>query len=322
MIVRLDLNQSIQAAVTGATDVNNDGFIIVLVLKDGTGALGGSTTQSVIIDQVYPKPFQLFGCSVTMIDPTPGDAAPTGWIKTAAGSPANIFVMDLHGTRSSVAGWKVDGDGRTLRNVATSRNGVGVWFNGNGNTMHNGSGTSNGIGLRIDGNGNVATDTHIFSNTGNGVQVTGDSNQLLKINAGDLGKGNGGDGVNVNGTGNLIQECDAYDNTVNGISATGGANTLKKNNGGDRGKGNGQKGFVIGGSGLVQENSAEGNGSFGFDITSGGHTLTNNTSGGTGSGEPNGGCQFNVAGSNTNGGGNKSNGNTVSGNPFPGGCTN
>jgi hypothetical protein len=320
-IVRLDLNnETIQHAVSTATDVNNDGFIIVLVLKDGTGALGGSTTQSVIIDQVYPKPFQLFGCSVTMIDPTPGDAAPTGWIKASAGSPGNIFVMDLHGTGSNVAGWKVEGNGRTLRNVASSGNGTGLWFVGNNNIMHNGAATSNGIGLRIDGNGNLATDTNIFSNTGNGVQVTGNSNQLLKIDAGDVGQGNGGDGINVNGNANLIQECDAFAN-LNGIVATGGNNTLKKNVGGDRGKGNGQKGFVLGGSGLVRENSAEGNGSFGFDITSGGHNLVSNTSGGTGSGEPNGTCQYNFVAGNANGGGNKSNGVLLVG-ALPLGCVN
>jgi hypothetical protein len=322
MIVRTDLNQSIQAAVTGASDTNNDGFIIVLVVKDGTGALGGDTNQRVTISQVYPKPFLLFGCSVTMHDPDKGDGLPTGLIASTAGSPGNIFIMDLHGTDSEVAGWKVEGNGRSVRNTGGSGSPIGIWFVGNNNIMHNGSGGSSGVGLKIEGNGNYVTDTDVFGNSSHGVQVIGNSNQILKVDAGDIGKGNGGDGANVNGTGNLIQEVDAYANSGNGISATGGANTLNKNLAGDRGKGNGQKGIAVGGTGALTQNTAKSNGSFGFDITSGGHTLKNNVSGGTGSGEPNGGCQYNVVGSNTNSGGNKSNGVTVVPNPFPTGCKN
>ena len=48
---------------------------------------------------------------------------------------------------------------------------------------------------------------------------------MLKLDAGDIGKGNGGDGVNVNGTGNLIQECDAYANSGNGLSRATSAST-------------------------------------------------------------------------------------------------
>jgi hypothetical protein len=330
VIVRTDLGGSIQAAVAGATDTNGDGYIIVGVVSNGTGALGGSTTQNVVIDQVYPKPFLLIGCSVTMINPRANAGNPTGWIKPGAGvlNPpgGNIFAMDLHGTGSTGvngAGWKVEGNGRELRNTGASGNTTGIWFVGGNNIMHNGAASSNsGVGLKIEGNGNYVTDTDVFSNTSHGVQVIGNNNQLLKIDAGDIGKGNGGDGVNVNGTGNLIQECDAYANSGNGISATGGANTLNKNNGGGKGKGNGQKGIAVGGSGPLTQNTARGNTGFGFDLTSGGHTLKNNVSGGTGSGEPNGGCQYNVAGSNTNSGGNTSNGVTVTGNPFPTGCKN
>ena len=292
-------------------------------MKDGTGQLGGHTNQRVTVSRNdYGHPFQLFGCSVTMHDPDIHDGLPTGWITAGAGGAHTIFIMDLHGADSDVAGWKVDGNGRTVRNTGGSGSPVGIWFNGNSNIMHNGAGSGNGIGLRIDGNSNVATDTDLFSNTSHGAQVIGNSNQLLKLDAGDIGKGNGGDGVNVNGTGNLIQECDAFANSGNGIKSTGGNNTLNKNVGGDRGKGNGLAGFSVGGTGSVKQNQAEGNTGYGFDILTGGHTLLNNTSGGPGSGEPNGTCQYNVLGSNTNSGGNKSNGVTVVGNPFPGGCTN
>ena len=314
MIVRTDLGQSIQNAVNTATDSNHDGFVIVGVVNNGSGNLGGSTNQRVTIDQVYPKPFLLIGCSVTMIDPD--ISQPTGWIKIGAGATGgNIFVMDLHGTGSGVAGWKVDGDGRELRNVGTSNNAVGVWFNSNNNVMHNGATTSNsGIGLRIDGNGNVATDTDVFSNSSHGVQVTGNSNQLLKINTGKKNQGNGGDGMTVSGNGNLIQEVDAYANTGNGISATGAGNTLNKNVSGDRGTGNGGAGFLVSGGATLLQNTAIANTGDGFHLLTSGFSLKNNVSGGSGTGYANSGCQyrFDVLG-NTNGGGNKTNGATLSG---------
>ena len=325
VIVRTDLGGSIQAAVTGASDTDGDGYIIVGVVSNGTGALGGSTTQNVVIDQVYPKPFLLIGCSVTLINPTTNAGNPTGWIKPGAG--ASIFVMDLHGTRSTGvngAGWKVEGNGRELRNTYGSGNTTGIWFVGNNNIMHNGSASSNsGVGLKIEGNGNYVTDTDAFANTSHGVLVTGGSNQLLKINTGDKGKGNGGDGLSLSGTGNWIQEVDAYANKGNGISASGASNTLYKNVGGDKGKGNGKIGFLVDGSSSLLQNSAIGNLAEGFKLTTSGFSLQTNVSGGSGSGIPNAVCQyrFTVAG-NTNSGGNKSNGVVLTGATFPIVCKN
>jgi parallel beta-helix repeat protein len=231
VIVRTDLGKSIQAAVDTASDTNGDGFIIIGVASNGTGALGGSTHQSVVISQVYTKPFLLFGCSVTMIDPTPSDANPTGWIKSSAGSPGNIFVMDLHGTGSDVAGWKVEGNGRTLRNVENNTSGVGAWFLGNNNTMHNGKALNNtGVGVLVSGDGNVVTDTLVEFNKGNGIEVHGNNNQILKTQLGDISKGNLGDGLNVSGNGNTLRENTARANTLDGIHVvTGTGNTLTKN---------------------------------------------------------------------------------------------
>jgi hypothetical protein len=325
VIVRLDLNQSIQAAVTGASDTNNDGFIIVLVVKDGTGVLGGHTNQRVTISQVYPKPFQLFGCSVTMHDPDKADGLATGYITAGANSPGNIFIMDLHGADSDVAGWKVEGNGRSVRNTGGSGSPTGIWFVGNNNIMHNGSaGSNSGVGLKIEGNGNYVTDTDAFGNSSHGVQVTGNSNQLLKIDAGDRGKGNGGDGLKVTGNSNTIQEVDAYANGLNGFEVSGSGNSLSKNVAGDRGdKANGGAGFLLSGGSSLVENEAIGNTGDGFHLTTSGFSLSKNVSGGSGSGYPNGGCQYNVlVAGNTNLGGNESNGVTVVGNPFPTGCTN
>jgi hypothetical protein len=233
VIVRTDLGQSIQAAVDNATDTNGDGYIIVGVVNNGSGTLGGHVSQRVTVSQVYPKPFLLFGCSVTLHDPNKADGLPTGLITAGAGSPGNIFVMDLHGADSEVAGWKVEGDGRTLRNVGTSGSAVGVWLAGNNNTMHNGAGSSNtGVGILVSGNGNTVDSSDAFANGSHGVQVTGNTNSILKVDTGEIGKGNGGDGVNVSGTGTTLTEITSRSNGGNGFKVTSSGNSLKKNDAG------------------------------------------------------------------------------------------
>ena len=114
--VRGDLGQSVQEAIDRAADVNGDGYIIIGVVKDGTGNLGGTIRESIVIDDVYALPFALTGCSVTLEDPTPTDGEPTARIAATASSP-DLFVMDLHAAGSDVAGWLVEGDGRSFRNV-------------------------------------------------------------------------------------------------------------------------------------------------------------------------------------------------------------
>src|SRR5262249_6619674 len=152
--------------------------------------LGGSTVQAVDISKNYNKTFALFGCSVTLIDPDKSDNLPAGLIESTANSPAhvnpaapgNIFVMDLHGSGSEVAGWKVVGYGRYMRNVATSNSAVGMWFVGNNNTMHNGNGNNNlGAGVLVQGDGNTVDSSDAFGNGGNGVTVVGNKNTILKV---------------------------------------------------------------------------------------------------------------------------------------------
>lgn len=362
--VHAPFNELIQPFITGASDTNLDGYILLLVVAHDGGLLGGSTTQSVEISLPYEKPFALIACSVTLKDPTPGDGNPTGQIFTTAGSPANIFVMDLHGSESGVAGWKVEGDGRYMRNVANSKNGTGIWFVGNGNTMHNGNAVDNtgvgvlvhgndnavestdsfangshgiqvigngntvddtdvgdrgkgngGDGINVNGDGNKILENDVFANSANGIVVIGSSNAINKNDVGDGGKGNLGDGINVNGSGNTLLENRAYANTGDGLDVSGGANTLKKNKSGDRGdKANGLAGFLLGGGSSLVENTAIGNLGDGFHLTTSGFSLSKNVSGGSGSGYPNGGCQyqFDVLG-NTNAGGNKTNNAPLSG---------
>jgi hypothetical protein len=324
-LVKVYLGQSVQAAIDTASDVNGDGYIIILVQGKPGNALGGNATESIHISQNYSKPFALLACSVTLHDADRGDGKPTGLIEASAGSPANIFVMDLHGADSETAGWKVVGNGRYMRNVGNSNNAIGMWIAGDGNTNHNGAASGNsGDGYYVVGGGNLFDSSDSYSNGTNGIEVVGNNNTLKKTDVGDRGKGNSGDGIHVTGTGNVLDENDAFANSGNGIfvDATGGAATLSKNRSGDRDKGNGGWGFLLaGGTGSLTENAGEANGGGGFKILTGGHTLKNNVSGGSGSGEDNTGCEFSVTGNNTNSGGNKANNTTVAGNPFPTGCT-
>ncbi|HKF41953.1 MAG TPA: right-handed parallel beta-helix repeat-containing protein [Thermoanaerobaculia bacterium] len=332
LIVRVDLGDKIQDALDLAkvpgfdAAHNNDGYIIIAVSAHADHSLGGDTNQAALIDGNYEFPFALFGCSVTM-----HSSGAVGHIAAGATAPdnpplsgLNIFVMDLHGSDGTY-GWLIEGNGRSVRNTYGKNSGTGVAFLGNNNLMHNGQGTGNsGVGLLIQGNGNYVTDTDVFSNGSHGVQVIGNNNQILKVDAGDKGKGNTGDGVNVSGTGNTLQEIDAFANTGWGFNVSGGTgNILNKNNGGDRGKGNTAGGFLLDGSVTLLQNTAIGNSGNGFKFMSSGWNLKNNVSGGTGSGQPNGGCQFNftVAG-NVNQGGNKYDGITLSGSPIAVACKN
>jgi hypothetical protein len=340
VLVHVHRGESIQSAIDNASDLNGDGFIIVAVVAKDGAVLGGTATQSVVIDRTFTLPFGLFACSVTIADPTPGDGNPTARISSAASAPpdalgARIFVMDLHASGSNVAGWLVEGNNRYLRNVEARNNLVGIKFVGNSNTMHNGAVESNqGAGLIFQGNSNKADSTDSFSNAGHGVLVTGNSNQLLKVDAGDKNKGNGGDGVHVEGADNTISENRAFANLGDGIevvAASGSPNILKKNVAGDKsGKNNAGNGILVAGPGNgaaspieLDQNTVKANGLVGIRITGSGHQLKNNVSGGTGSGETNAGCEFNVVAGNFNATGNKANGTTVSGSngsPFPTSC--
>ncbi len=322
VIVRIDLGQSVQDAVDNVSDVNGDQKLIILVLKDGTGQLGGHTSQEVVIDDAYSLPFGLIGCSVTLHDPTPNDANPTIRIASSAGSPQNIFLMDLHAADSKAAGIAVEGNGRYLRNENVLNNAVGFKITGNANTVHNGAATGNtGAGANVQGDSNVLTDTDSYSN-GVGFQVTGNNNQLLKLDAGDKGKGNLGDGVNVNGANNLLSEIGAFANGGDGIDVTGNTNRLLKNVAGDSGKGNGADGIHLAGSGAtIQENKASSNKTTsttgdGFDISGGVSAAPNklkNNSSNTGSSgsstHENGGAEYRLLNYVRNdGGGNKADG--------------
>jgi len=282
-LVRTDLGESIQQALDVVGDANGDGYVLIGVIANGSGARGGNTTQHIEINRAYPVPFGLVGCSVTLHDPDAGDGLPTASITASASSPpsspanpsftgeSSIFVMDLHAADSEVAGWVIEGDNRELRNVGTTRNVTGVVILGDNNTMHNGSATRNAtIGVDVQGSGNLLETVQAMANGSFGIRVSGTSNTIYQGKVGDRRKGNGSDGISLTGTGHLVRENTVYANGGNGIFATGTNHQLLKNTTGGAGKGNALTGILVQGSGnLLQENRASANGDAGFDISGG-----------------------------------------------------
>ncbi|MCX7766868.1 MAG: glycoside hydrolase family 55 protein, partial [Candidatus Sumerlaeia bacterium] len=311
-------------AIDTVTDINNDGYLIIGVVNSDYCMYGGHVNEDIIISNYYNKPFALIACSVTLHDPTPNDGLPVVYITASAGSPQNIFIMDLHADDSKSAGYIVEGNGRYLRNVFTHNNQIGIKVVGNQNTLHNNIAEGNSaVGILIQGNNNYVTDANAMSNGSHGIQVIGNNNTIIKCDAGDKNKGNKGNGISVSGSGNLLQENDAFANTMNGIEVSGGTasapNRLLKNRAGDKGKGNQMHGIMINASDAgngasnpieLEENTTKANKLDGIRMLGSGHQLKKNISGGSGSyptGEDNGDWEYYLGAGNINAGGNKTN---------------
>jgi hypothetical protein len=337
LVVRVDLGERIQDAIDTASDVNGDGYIIVAAATSAIGSPYGTTAQRVVIDRVYPHPFGLFGCSLTLLDPAPSAGLPTGHITAGAAAP-DLFVMDLHATGSPAVGWLVEGGGRTLRNAYAKNNAVGYWFIGDGNTLHNGTAEANSdVGVLVEGDGNTVLDSRVMTSGSDGIQVTGDGNSVLKNLVGDRGKGNGGTGIIVAGSGNVIQENKVYASGGDGIEVTGGVaaspNVIRRNSVGDKAKGNAANGINVHddiGNGApnaleIEANIVRSNGKHGIVVAAGstGHELKGNTAGDKSPELDNADCEYFVAAGNLNATGNKANGVTLpgsDGSPFPASC--
>jgi PKD repeat protein len=336
--VRVHLGESLQTAIDATEDVNGDGYIIVAVVARDDGLSGGSATQSIVVSRSFTRPFGLIGCGVTLNDATPADLIATAIIQTSASAPPDeagtgIFVMDLNAAQSHVAGWKVLGNGRYLRNVDAVENTVGFWFIGDGNTLHNATATENdSVGVLITGSTNTLDNADAFENGIGGIEVIGSNNTIKKSDLGDAGRGNGGHGLQVTGAGNQIIENNVFANVGSGIhviATSGTPNVIRKNQAGDRNKGNGAHGIIVAGPGNgtatpieIDENTTRSNTQVGIKVTGSGHQLKNNVSGGSGD-QNNGQCEFDVASGNFNATGNTANGTSVpgsNGSPFPTGC--
>ena len=327
-VVRTDLGESITAAINAAADFNADGYIIIGVITNGTGKRGGSTIQNVAIDRVFPLPFGLIGCSVTLIDPNALDAIPTGHITALTSAPDlgppamskrtddnGIFVFDLHTTGSNVAGWRVEGDKRTLENVFNNENGgVGVWATGDFNVFKNGRTLDNGQeGLIIEGDANQINKWISKGNGSDGVAITGDLNLVERSTIGDRKNFNGGGGIVTIGAGNVIYKNRVEGTGGNGIEASGGTavspNSIAENRVGSRNAPSGGHGIFVhssvGNSGLtpveIYKNKVSYSAETGVlvDSSATAQEITGNRS------ERNGGCDFKVSPGNLDGGNNK-----------------
>jgi hypothetical protein len=336
IVVRVDLGESLQQAVDTATDLNGDQYIIVAAVSNGNGDPHGYGIQRVVVDRTFPLPFGLFGCSLTLVDPNPADGLPTIHITADAAGP-DIFAMDLHGTGSDVAGWRVEGNGRYVRNAYARDNAIGYWFTGDGNTLLNGVTERSAVAaVRFEGSSNSLIGNKAVTSQGVGFEIIGDHNLLKQDRSGDRGDENGGDGIRVIGAGNVLQENQVFANGGHGIDISGGTaadpNVIRRNSVGDRGKGNAGHGIFVhdsAGNGLanpleIEQNTTRSNGLHGMFIadTATGHELKGNVSGGS-SDLDNRGCEFLVAAGNWNATGNKANGITIpgrDGDPFPTGC--
>ena len=121
--------QSLQNALDTATDVNNDGYIIVgVVARDGK-VPGGQGHQQVDVTRAYPSPFALIGCGVTLMDPAFCDGHAVVDIRASATSPefpagsgVTLYFQEITATGSvSAPGWLVRGDGRFFEGIGSKR---------------------------------------------------------------------------------------------------------------------------------------------------------------------------------------------------------
>jgi hypothetical protein len=335
LVVRTDLGESIQDAIDHAADHNGDGQIMVGVYGTPSLKPGGHTSEQIVIDQAYPAPFRLVGCSVTLHDPAPADGRPTIHV-TATASP-DIFVMGLYAEDSETAGWLVEGDGRSLYSVDARRNATGALVLGDGNRVELGHFRYNaGHGLSVLGDGNRVIGAEALENGGHGFRVVGDDNQVVRVVAGDRRVGNGGDGIHVIGAGLLLERNTVMANGGDGIEVSGGTaanpNVLLRNLIGGYDEGNGGLGILMhndtgnGGANPVEidANTVRNNGEGGIflAVTAIGHEFRRNFVGGT-SIQDNQGCEFDVAEGNLNATKNTANRKVIAGRdgtPFPTGC--
>jgi hypothetical protein len=213
----------------------------------------------------------------------------TGIIVTGDGN--TIWLGYYHGNAGTAI--QVVGDDNLIKGAQVwSNGGHGIQVVGNGNRIDTNrvgdlQRPNGGEGISVSGRGNTLHKNRVFSNLGNGIEVTGGTaaqpNVLTQNVVGDRGLGNGGHGIFLfNDVG----------------SGAGGPLELYKN-------------------------TARANGLDGFRLapTAIGHELRGNVSGGNATYD-NGGCEYSVAAGNRDGTGNVANGAKVIGAAglFPTGC--
>lgn len=325
--------QSLQNALDTVTDVNGDGYIIVgVVARDGK-VPGGQGNQQVDVTRVYPSPFALIGCGVTLMDPTSCDAHAVVDIRASAKSPEfpagsgiTLYFQEITAAASASApGWLARGDGRFFEGIGANSNMQGIKVVGDRSVIHNSFASGNVIGgISVQGDGNTIDTVQTSENDGgDGISVAGNGNTIANSTARGQGGDTGGAGIRVSGAGNLIASNNAYSNVLDGISVAGGTavspNVVSNNVSGTQLLGNGGSGISLTGTGSgagggagIKGNTTRGNAAHGIRVNGSGHKLKDNSSGGNGP-DTNRACQYWVNPGNIN-----ATGNTIGSVPIPG----
>jgi len=275
--------------------------------------------------------------NIFVMDLHGADSDLVGWLVEGD----NRYMRNVGNTNNQL-GIQFIGDTNTMHNGnAIGNTGVGVLVQGTGNIVNTASAYSNGShGFQVVGNnntlskvtagdkgngnsgdgihvsgslddtvaatGNQILESNAFANSGYGIFLVGDSNELKSNDVGDRSKGNSLGGVYVEGNSNPLTANDAFANLGNGYTIIGNTNTLTSNRAGDTGSGNSGDGFNISGnSNLLAGNRSNANLGNGFDFSSAtgtGNKLKNNRSNESPQGrrsKENGLCEYNFAESTT-----------------------
>jgi hypothetical protein len=191
-----------------------------------------------------------------------GSVSAPGWLVRGdgrlfegIGADGNMLGMNIAGNGSAIhnssashnvgGGITVKGDGNTIDTVRASTNDAGyaISVGGNGNTIANSTTDGNGAdGIQVNGAGNLISGNIAFSNTRDGIGVSGGTAVGPNVVANNVSGANGGNGISLTGPG----------------SGAGAGADLK----GNTTRGNGSDGIAVNGSGHKLKNNSSG----GFDM--------------------------------------------------------
>jgi hypothetical protein len=223
-------------------------------------------------------------------------------IQTSKASSNNTSTL-LKSIRSDQNG---PSNGTGAGTAANPGNGVNIVGDGNEVRGANSIGTNSGDGIQVTGNSNMLKTNRITSNKVDGIDVTGKSNTINANKVGEKGVGNKGNGILVTcpaattNCANTINENDVFGNSLLGIKVTGNMNLVFKNDVGEDTKGNLGGGILITGDSnllgqALNENSVFENGGIGISVVGNKNMISKNDVGDTGKGNTGGGIK--VAGS-------------------------
>ena len=291
-------HNTLQEAVTAAAN----GDVISMYADTKENVVIGNTTNS------GGKDLRIVGCGHKITGAVA--TKPVLTVEVTAGANNNttgngegdIHIEDVDVLKGSIGFFIQTSTGSTnktrtlLKSIRSDSNvtGIKIGESGkpvNGNTVRgaNSIGSNTGDGIQAFGNSNELNSNRVTSNTLDAIDVSGDSNTITKNKVGDKGTGSQGNGIVVTGANNTIDENDVFDSGLLGIKVTGNANQAYKNQVGDKDKGNKGGGVLItGDSNLLgkeaSQNDVYANIGTGIAIVGNGNQLSKNDVGDTGKG--------------------------------------